>query len=97
MPEIMTYSSGYETARQSNRFAEHAEDLRSPDTIENSSENALILWWCALVRTFVQFVPFVAIRDLLVLILSRMSRIDEWHESSKSVEIIAFSDRVMFM
>ena len=61
-------------------------------TIENSSENTSILWWCARVRTFVQFASFVTIRDLLVLILSRMARINEWHESSKSTEIPGFLD-----
>jgi len=60
--------------------------------IENSSENTSILWWCARVRTFVQFASFVTICDLLVLILSRMARVNEWHESSKSVEITGFSD-----
>jgi len=74
-------------------------------TIENSSENALILWWCACVRTFVQFASFGTIRDLLVLILclrrcslrsqSRMARINEWHESSESAEITGFLDGVL--
>ena len=55
-------------------------------TIENSSENTLILWWRAHVRTFVQFASFVTIRDFLMPILSRMTRLNEWHESSKSAE-----------
>jgi len=79
--------------------------LVTTGTIENSRENTSILWWCACVRTFVQFAPFVTIRDLLVLILcqrlcsqrspSRMARINEWHESSKSAEITGFLDRAV--
>jgi hypothetical protein len=56
-------------------------------------EDTPILWWCARVRTFVQFASFVIIRDFLMPILSRMTRINEWHESSKSAEITGFLDR----
>lgn len=60
-----------------------------------TSENALILGWCSHVRTFMQFGSFVVIRDLSVLILAQMPRLDEWHESSKSAEITGFLDGIL--
>jgi hypothetical protein len=89
---ILKTSGGIGSFLVAHRLFDH-EALRI-GTSKNSSENALILWWCARVRTFVQFASFVTIRDLLVLILClrrcslrSQSRINEWHESSKSAEI----------